>query len=194
MMSKWPESCFIVFLVPKPFIFMGHMMKFDDFLFFIIFGYNLATSGYIWLQWCRNDLKPVSSCLSSQSHSFWWVIWWKSIIFYFSSISGRFGTVRPESWKSGFFGRNPALPVFFKYYLETCCQELGRSHTPFSGNYGFTFILGRFGPFWDRLAQIPDFGIFREKSGSVIFLQISSPNYLPGFRNILQAVFQNFES
>ena len=107
---------------------------------------------------------------------------------------GRFGTVRPESWKSGFFGRNPALPIFFKYYVETCYQELGRSHTPFSGNYGFTFILGRFGPFWDRLAQIPDFGIFREKSGSVIFLQISSPNYLPGFRNILQAVFQNFES
>ena len=50
MMSKWPETCFIVFLVPKPFILMGHMMKFDDFLFFIIFGYNLATSGYIWLQ------------------------------------------------------------------------------------------------------------------------------------------------
>ena len=46
----------------------------------------MATSGYIWLQWCPNDLKPVSSCFSSQSHSFWWVIWWNSMIFYFSSF------------------------------------------------------------------------------------------------------------
>ena len=43
----------------------------------------MATSGYIWLQWCQNYLKPVSSCFSSQSHSFWWVIWYKSPIFDF---------------------------------------------------------------------------------------------------------------
>ena len=46
----------------------------------------------------------------------------------------------------------------------------------------------------DRLAQNPENRIFREKSGSVIFLQISSPNFMQKIRNILQAVFQNFES
>ena len=132
MMSKWPETCFIVFLVSKPFILMGHMMKFDDFLFFIIFGYNLATSGYIWLQWGRNDLNPVSSCFSSQSHSFLWVIWWNSMIFYFSSISGRFGTVRPDSRKTGFFGKNPALSVISKYHPQSPCPVSETSYKPFS--------------------------------------------------------------
>ena len=101
------------------------------FYFFIIFGYNLATSGYIWLQWRRNDLKPVSSCFSSQSHSFWWVIWWNSMIFEFSSFSGRFGTVRPDSRKTGFFGKNRALSLSSLYQVITSCQKSETSHMPF---------------------------------------------------------------
>ena len=48
--------------------------------------------------------------------------------------------------------------------------------------------------FLGLLADFLKIRIFRGKSGSVIFLQISSPNSMQKIRNILYAVFQNFES
>ena len=47
--------------------------------------------------------------------------------------------------------------------------------------------------FLGLLADFLKIRIFREKSGRVSNLQISSTKSMPGFRNILHAVFQNFE-
>ena len=53
---------------------------------------------------------------------------------------GHFGTVRPKSWKTGFFGQNRALSVFFKYHPQTSCQKSAKSLEPFSR----TFATNRF--------------------------------------------------
>ena len=58
---------------------------------------------------------------------------------------GRFGTVRPKSRKTGFFGKNPAGSTFFEYCPPTSGQKSGKSLEPFSRNFRFTTI---FGPFW----------------------------------------------
>ena len=47
--------------------------------------------------------------------------------------------------------------------------------------------------FLGLLADFLKIRIFREKSGRVSNLQISSPNLVQGFRKILHAVFRNFE-
>ena len=97
---------------------------------------------------------------------------------------GRFGTVRPKSRKTGFFGKNPPGSTFFDYCPPTSGQKSGKSLEPFSRNFRFTTIfgpfwaiLGHFGPFWDRLAQNPENRNFRAKSGRVSFLHLSSPNF-----------------
>ena len=83
---------------------------------------------------------------------------------------GRFGTVRPKSRKTGFFGKNPAGSTFFEYCPPTSGQKSGKSLEPFSRNFRFTTILGHFGPFWAILGRFgtvrPDFSrtrIFSEK-------------------------------
>ena len=84
---------------------------------------------------------------------------------------GRFGTVRPKSRKTGFFGINPAGSTFFEYCPPTSGQKLGKSLEPFSRNFRFTTI---FGPFWAILGPFdpksgkPDF------SGEIRLCQFSS--------------------
>ena len=58
-----------------------------------------------------------------------------------------------------------------------------RGHMPMFWKFQF------FGPKTGRRARIPENRNFREKSVSVIFLQISSPNFMPKIRKILRAVF-----
>ena len=70
---------------------------------------------------------------------------------------GRFGTVRPKSRKTGFFGKNPAGSTFFEYCPPTSGQKSGKSLEPFSRNFWFTTI---FGPFWAILGH---FGTVRPK-------------------------------
>ena len=70
---------------------------------------------------------------------------------------GCFGTVRPKSRKTGFFGTNPAGSTFFEYCPPTSGQKLGKSLEPFSRNFRFTTI---FGPFWAILGH---FGTVRPK-------------------------------
>ena len=70
---------------------------------------------------------------------------------------GRFGTVRPKSRKTGFFGKNPAGSTFFEYCPPTSGQKSGKSLEPFSRNFRFTTI---FGPFWAILGH---FGTVRPK-------------------------------
>ena len=53
---------------------------------------------------------------------------------------GRFGTVRPKSRKTGFFGQNRALSVFLEYCPPTSGQKAGKSLEPFSR----TFATNRF--------------------------------------------------
>jgi len=84
---------------------------------------------------------------------------------------GRFGTVRPKSWRTGFFGENPAGSIFFEYCPPTSGQKLGKSLEPFSRNIWFTI---NFGPFWAILGPFgpksgkPDF------SGEIRLCQFSS--------------------
>ena len=73
------------------------------------------------------------------------------------NFSVRFGTVRPKSRKTGFFGKNPAGSNFFKYCPPTSGQKSGKSLEPFSRNFWFTTI---FGPFWAILGH---FGTVRPK-------------------------------
>ena len=70
---------------------------------------------------------------------------------------GRFGTVRPKSMKTWFFGKNPPGSTFFEYCPPTSGQKLGKSLEPFSRNFWFTTI---FGPFWAILGH---FGTVRPK-------------------------------
>ena len=63
---------------------------------------------------------------------------------------GRFGTVRPKSRKTGFFGKNPAGSTFFEYCPPTSGQKSGKSLEPFSRNFRFTTV---FGPFWAILGH-----------------------------------------
>ena len=70
---------------------------------------------------------------------------------------GRFGTVRPKSRKTGFFGKNPPGSTFFEYCPPTSGQKSGKSLEPFSRNFWFTTI---FGPFWAILGH---FGTVRPK-------------------------------
>ena len=50
-------------------------------------------------------------------------------------ILGRFGTVRPDSRKTGVFGKNPALSVFIIYGPQTSCQKSEKSLEPFSRTF-----------------------------------------------------------
>jgi hypothetical protein len=67
-----------------------------------------------------------------------------------SQFSTRFGTVRPKSWKTGFFEPNRALSVFFNFGPLTSGQKLEKSLEPFSRKTQVNTIFGYFGPFWDR--------------------------------------------
>ena len=58
---------------------------------------------------------------------------------------GRFGTVRPKSRKTGFFGKNPTVSLFYPYQPLTSCKKSEKSLEPFSSNMGITLLLG---PFW----------------------------------------------
>ena len=70
---------------------------------------------------------------------------------------GRFGTVRPKSRKTGFFGKIPAGSTFFEYCPPISGQKSGKSLEPFCRNFRFTTI---FGPFWVILGH---FGTVRPK-------------------------------
>ena len=87
---------------------------------------------------------------------------------------GRFGTVRPKSRKTGFFGKNPPGSTFFEYCPPTSGQKSGKSLEPFCRNFRFTTI---FGPFWVILGhfgtvrpKISRTGIFPEKRLGRIFI------------------------
>ena len=78
---------------------------------------------------------------------------------------GRFGTVRPKSRKTGFFGKNPAGSTFFEYCPPTSGQNSGKSLEPFSRNFRFTTIfgpfwaiLGHFGTVWPKIRETGFFG------------------------------------
>ena len=73
---------------------------------------------------------------------------------------GRFGTVRPESRKTGFFGKNPPGSTFFEYCPPTSGQKSGKSLEPFSRNLRFTIILGHFGTVRPKISRTR---IFSEK-------------------------------
>ena len=114
---------------------------------------------------------------------------------------GRFGTVRPKSRKTGFFGKIPAGSTFFEYCPPTSGQKSGKSLEPFSRNFRFTTIfgpfwaiLGHFGTVWPKIRKTGFFG--QNPAVSVFFIyrpqtsdQVSEkslepfsrkrPNYLP---------------
>jgi len=78
---------------------------------------------------------------------------------------GRFGTVRPKSRKTGFFGKNPAGSTFFEYCPPTSGQKSGKSLEPFSRNFRLTTIfgpfwaiLGHFGTVWPKIQKTGFFG------------------------------------
>ena len=48
-----------------------------------------------------------------------------------------------------------------------------------------------FGPFWAIFAQIWANGHFFEKSGSVCFLRLLTPNFMQGIRKIVRADSEN---
>ena len=83
------------------------------------------------------------------------------------NFSVRFGTVRPKSRKTGFFGKNPAGSTFFEYCPPTSGQKSGKSLEPFSRNFRFTTIFGPFRAVLGRFGTVrPDFSrtrIFSEK-------------------------------
>ena len=87
---------------------------------------------------------------------------------------GRFGTVRPKSRKTGFFGINPAGSTFFEYCPPTLGQKSGKSLEPFSRNFRFTFvfgpfgaILGHFGTVWPKSRKT---GIFWRNPAWSVFI------------------------
>ena len=81
------------------------------------------------------------------------------------NFSVRFGTVRPKSRRTGFFGKNPAGSTFFEYCPPTSGQNSGKSLEPFSRNFRFTTIfgpfwaiLGHFGTVWPKIRKTGFFG------------------------------------
>ena len=87
---------------------------------------------------------------------------------------GRFGTVRPKSRKTGFFGKNPARSNFFKYCPPTSGQKSGKSLEPFSRNFRFTTI---FWPFWAILARfLENENFFGKMLGSVSYHYSKEPS------------------
>ena len=94
---------------------------------------------------------------------------------------GRFGTVRPKSRKTGFFGKNPAGSTFFEYCPPTSGQKSGKSLEPFSRNFRFTFvfgpfwaILGHFGTVWPKSQKTGIFGKNRAVSLSSLYQVVTS--------------------
>ena len=78
---------------------------------------------------------------------------------------GCFGTVRPESWRTRFFGKNPAGSIFFEYCPPTSGKKLRKSLEPFSRIFWFTIIfgplwaiLGHFGTVWPKIRKTGFFG------------------------------------
>ena len=61
-----------------------------------------------------------------------------------------------------------------------------------SGKTQKTSFLGHFGLIWAHLAQFGHNEIFFEKSGSVTFLPLWSPNFMQEIRKIFRANFSNF--
>ena len=58
----------------------------------------------------------------------------------------------------------------------------------FSCKFPKTMILGQNGPFLPHLAKIGQNENFYQKSDRAIFLPLLSPNFMPSFRKIVEAV------
>ena len=122
--------------------------SYDKISLILIFGH--FRSKYAFLGWkggpkMAKNSKNIFLFFSRPSASFSCII-----TIYIDQISknrflGRFGTVRPKSRKTGFFGKIPAGSTFFEYCPPTSGQKSGKSLEPFSKIFWFTTI---FGPFW----------------------------------------------
>ena len=88
---------------------------------------------------------------------------------------GRFGTVRPKSRKTGFFGQNRALSVFLEYCPPTSGQKAGKSLEPFSRTFATNRFFQTLDNFSVHFLNDPNFfwmiQIFSAKTGSVILLR-----------------------
>ena len=111
---------------------------------------------------------------------------------------GHFGTVRPKSWKTGFFEKNRALSVFLKYHPQTSCQKSAKSLEPFSRTFATNRFFQTLDNFSVHFLNDPNFfwmiQIFSAETGSAVLLRNLKAYFRPKIRKIHRAVFQNFWS
>ena len=101
------------------------------------------------------------------------------------SIFGAIWTVLPKFWGNQIFSEKPSSVTFLHLWFLNFMQKIRKI---LRADFEKIIKESIFEAIWTVLPKFWENQIFSEKSGSVTFLQLWSPNFMQKIRKILRAV------